>query len=114
MTGGGIRGGEILNCYVERAFQTEIQTGFRIHPDLFTFADRFNTDARARAGSSADDCAFTPAGDTANDGPDGCANSGSFGGLCTLRTARIGVGAGFQLVTGFTSVFCRRQWSESR
>ena len=84
MAGGGISRGEILNRHVERAFQPEVQPGFGIHSDLFTFRYRFNPDARARTSSSTDDCAFTATGDPTDDGSNSRTDSSRFCGLRSL------------------------------
>ena len=84
MTGGGIRGGEILNRHVERTFQPEVQPGFRIHSNLFTFRYRFNTDACSSTSSASDHSAFTAAGDPTDDSSNRGTNSSRFCGLYSL------------------------------
>ena len=55
-----------IQCNVERILQTEIQSRFRIHPNLFTFTNCFNSGAGTRSGGTPDNCAFSPAGNRAD------------------------------------------------
>ena len=87
-----------IQSYFQRILQPEVQPCFRIHSNLFAFANGFNSGACTGSRGAADYGALSAAGYRADCGADCGTDSCRSGSLGALRRARIGVRVAFNQI----------------